>query len=301
MSTSSHSSSILPSRQRLIVRPVNATSRPVGGAPISSPSWRAADRVARRDVVALGELLLDRDAQIGEGARGSPRPSPRGLRRRGSPPGAGRSPGSRSHRARRSSLATRSRSSRARRPCSSSLVLMPVPPPLGVRAAGARDLAGGSPGPTPGASVGLPIRATGPFDSLAHRVRGRLGAAPQVELGEDARDVVLGGSPADVQALGDLRVRAVPRPAGTAPPSRVWSALRALGRRAPGGPELRSSPAAASASASPPAARTSRARAAPRRPRRRALPRASARASSSRARAASSGRSRAENALERRA
>ena len=39
MSVISHSSAMRPSSQRLIVMPVNATSFPLGGVPISSPSW----------------------------------------------------------------------------------------------------------------------------------------------------------------------------------------------------------------------------------------------------------------------
>jgi hypothetical protein len=37
VSMSSHSSSIFPPRQRLMVRRLNATSRPVGGTPMRSP------------------------------------------------------------------------------------------------------------------------------------------------------------------------------------------------------------------------------------------------------------------------
>ena len=54
-----------------------------------------------------------------------------------------------------------------------------------------------------GVPIGLLI-----FGALAHRVGGGLGAAAQVELGEDVSDVVLGGAAADDEALRDLLVRA---------------------------------------------------------------------------------------------
>src|SRR5215213_3400062 len=57
------------------------------------------------------------------------------------------------------------------------------------------------------ASVELP-RALRVFGGPAHRVRGDLGAATKVELGEDARDVVLGGARADHQPLRDPGIRA---------------------------------------------------------------------------------------------
>src|SRR5215217_919983 len=57
------------------------------------------------------------------------------------------------------------------------------------------------------ASVELPspLRV---FAGPAHRVRRGLGASMKVELGEDARDVVLGRASADHQPLRDLGIRA---------------------------------------------------------------------------------------------
>ena len=57
------------------------------------------------------------------------------------------------------------------------------------------------------ASVGIPIRLR-ISGLLAQRVRGHLGSVPQAELRQDVRDVVLGRSPADVEPLRDLGVRA---------------------------------------------------------------------------------------------
>src|SRR4051812_41374907 len=57
------------------------------------------------------------------------------------------------------------------------------------------------------ASVGLPI-ALRVFGQLAHCVGGGLRAAAEVELREDVRDVMLGRALADVEAFGDVRVRA---------------------------------------------------------------------------------------------
>jgi hypothetical protein len=45
-------------------------------------------------------------------------------------------------------------------------------------------------------------------DLLAHRVRGRLRSGPEAELRQDVRDVTLGRSAADVDALRDLGIRA---------------------------------------------------------------------------------------------
>src|SRR5215217_2390382 len=57
------------------------------------------------------------------------------------------------------------------------------------------------------ASVELP-RSLRVFGGPAYRVGGGLGAATKVELGEDARDVVLGGACADNQPFRDLGIRA---------------------------------------------------------------------------------------------
>ena len=54
--------------------------------------------------------------------------------------------------------------------------------------------------------VEVPLRCV-----LEERADGRLGAAAQVQLGEDVGDVMLGSAPADVEALGDLRVGAARR------------------------------------------------------------------------------------------
>jgi hypothetical protein len=54
--------------------------------------------------------------------------------------------------------------------------------------------------------VGIPFRYGFP-GLIAQRVGGRLGSVSQAELGQDARDVVLGGAPADVEAIGDVCVR----------------------------------------------------------------------------------------------
>src|SRR5215203_1272879 len=58
---------------------------------------------------------------------------------------------------------------------------------------------------TASVKVPRPLRV---FGAPAHRVRGGLGAATKVELGEDARNVMLGGARADYQPLPDLGIRA---------------------------------------------------------------------------------------------
>ena len=151
----------------------------------------AADGEPRRDVVALGELVVDRDVEIGNARAVA-------LDHLGQAVGAADAFGMQ-HVVIGDEVGKRVEvpGGRLREAVADHGLVVLVCAHARTVAGAARHSIGGT-----------THTATGLSEAVAHGVRSRLGAATQSQLREDVGDVVLRGARADHEAIGDLGVRA---------------------------------------------------------------------------------------------